>query len=216
MVGDIAAAHRQRHAQAIAAQPGLACGQAQQEVGQLFGRLQAGQCQRGVLGGIQLLAGALQQLALQMREAATQRLHLRQGHAADAAVSDGFDIVAMVVAATQAEVIAGQHEPVDLATAIGQRAHQAQCARGQCIDMLAFFAGTGQGAAQPHLLRHGHLFQCLHFIGRQRRADRQVADGAVQAVQRGAGRRGVVVGGGRSAGRPGHGAEAYHGRGRAL
>jgi hypothetical protein len=41
MVGDIAAAHRQRDAQAVAAQLGLACGQAQQEIGQLLGRLQA-------------------------------------------------------------------------------------------------------------------------------------------------------------------------------
>lgn len=202
MVGNIAAAHRQRYAQAVATELGLACGQAQQEIGQLLGRLQACQRQCGILCGVQFLAGALQQLALQVRVAAAQRLHLRQRDAAHAAVGDGFDIVAVVVAAAQAQVIAGQHETVDLAAAIGQGAHQAQRAAGQCIDMLAFFTGAGQGTAHRHLLRNGDLFQRLYFIGRQRRADRQVANRAVQAVLRDAGRRGGVIGGGRSAGRP--------------
>ncbi len=202
MVGDIAAAHRQRYAQAVATQLGLARGQAQQEIGQLLGRLQACQCQRGILCGIQFLAGALQQLALQVRETAAQCLHLWQRDAADAAVGDGLDVVAMVVAAAQAQVVAGQHEAVDLAAAVGQGAHQAQCAAGQCIDMVALFTSAGQRAAHADLLRDGDLLQRLHFIGRQRRAHRKVANRAVQAVQRGAGRRGGIVGGGRSAGRP--------------
>ena len=216
MIGDVAAAHRQGDAQAISAQLGLARGQAKQEISEFFRRLQACQRQRGILRGIQLLAGALQQLALQVRIAGAQALHLRQGNAAHAAVCNRLDVVAMVVAATQAQVIARQHEAIDLATAIGKRAHQPQRATGQCIDMLALFAAAGEGAAHRHLLRHGHLFQRLHLIGRQRRAHRQVAYRAVQAVQRGAGRRGGVDGGGRSAGRPGHVAWAYRGRGRAL
>ncbi len=213
MVGDVTTPHRQRHPQAVAAKPGFACGQAQQEIGHLLRRLQPGQRQRGVLRRIQFLAGTLQQLALQVREAAAQRFHLRQRDAAHAAVGDGFDIVAMVVAATQAQIIARQHESTDLAAAIGQSAHQAQRPGGQCIDMLAFFAGAGQRTAQGDLLRMGDLFQRLHFIGRQRRAHRKVADRAMQAVQRAAGRRGGIGGGGRSAGRPGHVAGAYHGRG---
>ncbi len=202
MVGDVATAHRQRDAQAIAAQLGFARGQAQQEIGQLLGGLQPRQCQCGVLRGVQLLAGTLQQLALQMREAAAKYLHLRQGDAAYAAVGDGLDVVAVVVAAAQAQVVAGKHEAIDLAAAIGQGAHQAQGAGGQCIDMVALFAGAGQRTAHADLLGNGDLFQCLHFIGRQRRAHRKVANRAVQAVQRGAGRRGGIVGGGRSAGRP--------------
>ena len=152
MVGDVAAPHRQRHAQAVASQLGLARGQAQQEVGQLLGRLQARQCQCGVLRGVELLAGALQQLALQVRETAAQRLHLGQRDAAHAAVGDGFDVVTMVIAAAQAQIVPGQHEPVDLAATVGQGAHQAQRACGQCIDMVALFAGAGQCAAHADLL----------------------------------------------------------------
>ncbi len=207
MVGDVATAHRQGHAQPRFAQQRFARGQAQQEIGDLLGRLQPAQRHRGILRGIQFLAGALQQLAFQVGEARAQVLHLRQGHAADPAVGDGLDVIAVVVAAAQAEEIAGQHEAADLAAPVGQRADQAQCAGRNRIDMLARLAGTGQGRSQRQRLRDGDPLQRLHFIRRQRRADRQVPYRAMQAVAQGratggggvfnSGKRGTGVG-------PGH------------
>ncbi len=207
MVGDVATAHRQGHAQAGFTEQCFARGQAQQEIGDFLGRLQSAQRHRGVLGGIQLLAGALQQLAFQVREARAQVLHLRQGHAADAAVGDGFNIVTVMIAAAQSQEIAGQHEAADLAPAVGQRADQAQRTGRNRIDMLARLTGTGQGGAQRQCQGDGDPFQRLHFIRRQRRADRQVPHRAMHAVAQGraAGGGGVFNSGKRGTGvRPGH------------
>ncbi|MNM88448.1 hypothetical protein D3C81_1006650 [compost metagenome] len=217
MVGDVAATHRQRNAVAAAAkQAGFAGGEAQQEVGQPFRRLQTGQGQGIVLRGIQFLASALQQLAFQMRVTLAQVAHLRHRHPADAALRDGLDVVAVLVGATEPHVIAGQHETTHLAAAVGQRTHQAQRTLGYGIDISTWLAGTGQRGAHRDRHRGGDLLQRLHFIAGQRRADRQVPDRAMQAFTRtiavrSSGRCRQLLGAG---GGPGHGFNTGEGRGK--
>ena len=207
MVGDIAAAHRQGDPVAAAAVQGcLAGSQAQQEVGQPLRRLQAGQCKCIVLGRIQLLAGALQQLAFQVRVTLAQIAHLRGRHPADPAVGNRLDIVAMVVAAAQAQIIARQYEAVHLAATVGQGAHQAQRALGYCIDISARLTGTRQRSAHGDWRGDGYLLQRMYLITGQGRAHRQVANRALQALAPaiafgGNRRNGVLLG---ALGWPGH------------
>ncbi|MNN74780.1 hypothetical protein D3C81_1910130 [compost metagenome] len=90
----------------------------------------------------------------------------------------------MLVGAAEAHVVTGQHEPVHLTAAIGQRPHQPQRTLGYGIDISARLAGTGQRGAHRDRHRGGDLLQCQHFIAGQGRADGQVPDRAMQAFTR--------------------------------